>query len=317
MPEIKGDYQGKLKTIKATADAKLETVSAIDAGTNVIGNIDRVATVGQSETYIEQYGTWRQLRGTAHAAYVMPLMERADGVFEMECDALSALKTSPGVYDAIHVGLRCDSAGKLILDTLGTVERVKEIDHLGTVGDITHLGSIGNVAFDQGAVSEHRRDTYAYQTGSWTPVVGVENSLYTAPGAKYLGTLRYMQCNANFELKTAPGYDGSGGVPLLTDTDKRLKTAPATSRKGGVQTVANAGTAVALVASSTPAIGVIVKAQHENLGTIYAGDSTVDDTHGFLLRRDEFISFSCSNAGSVYIDASRNAQKVSYFYINY
>ena len=53
MPEIKGDYQGKLKTIKATAGAKLETVSAIDAGTNVIGNIDRVATVGQ----IDQLGS--------------------------------------------------------------------------------------------------------------------------------------------------------------------------------------------------------------------------------------------------------------------
>ena len=229
MPEIKGDYQGILKTIKCNADAKLETVSALEAGTAIIGNIDRVATVGQ----------------------------------------------------------------------------------------IDHLGSIGNTEFDQGAVSEHRRDMYAQMAGSFSPVEKDIAGIYTNPQMHYLTWSKGFQCSYYDELIVAPGYDGFSAVPLLTDTNYRLKTAPASERKGGVQTVNNAGTAVALIASSTPCIGVICKAEHENLGTVYVGDSTVDNTHGFKLRRDEFISFSADDVNDVYIDASRGTQSVSFLYINY
>ena len=361
MPEIKGDYQGRLKTIKATADAKLETVSAIEAGTNVIGNIDRVATVGQ----IDHLGTVEYVKEIDNLGTV----GRLETLGMIEGGTIS---------EVVHVGTVGD------ITHLGSIGNVNRIESLGTIGDINHLGSIGNTAFDQGAVSYPRRHMYAWSltSGTWmkvyrngnslltdpgwtgatygplltdaeyrlklatlgtvervkeidnigtvgkskthieqygtqVPLQGTAHGAYTVPKAERLGVLYNLRPNRDRDLVTAPGWTGSRRVKLLTDDDWQLKTAPARSRKGVVQTVANAGTAVALVASSTPAIGVIVKAEHENLGTIYVGDSTVDDTHGFLLRRDEFISFSCQNAGSVFIDASRNAQKVSALYINY
>ena len=339
MPEIKGDYGGILKTVRCNADAKLETVSAIEAGSAIIGNIDRVATVGQidhlgsiantefnigrvgtigdiehlgsigntvfdqgsitdhkREMYIEQYGTWEALQGTVHGAYTIPKADRLGTFYNLRANRDRDLVTAPGWTGSRRVKLLTDDDWRLKLATLGTVERVKDIDnvgtvgrletigmieagtisevtHVGTIGDITHLGSIGNTSFDQGSVSDHKREMYGWDETDWEKV--------------------------------------------RTDTGGKLKTAPATTRKGGKQTVNNIGTAVALIGTHTVCTSVIVKALHANAGEIYVGDSTVGSATGYILQKDEWVSFSADDVNDVYIDRNAGTQGVSFLYTNY
>ena len=183
MPEIKGDYQGKLKTIKATSDAKLETVAAIASGTVSVHDIGRIGTIG----------------------------------------------------DIAHLGS--------IANTQFDVGRV------GTVGSIENLGSIANTQFDVGHV---------------------------------------------------------GTVP---------PTAPMTARTGGKRMVTIQGTPVGIKSASYPCDALVVKALHANAGEIYVGDSNVSSTTGYILQKDEWVSLSCSNAGSVYIDRNGGTQGVSYLLV--
>lgn len=338
MPEIKGDYQGRLKTIKCNADAKLETVSAIEAGSAIIGNIDRVATVGQTNMYIEQDGTWQQLEGTAHGAYTVPKAERLGTFYNLRANRDRDLVTAPGWTGSRRVKLLTDDDWRLKLATLGTVEHVKDIGHLGTIGDITHLGSIGNVnrieslgtigdinhlgsiantSFDQGVVSDHERHMHIKQYGTWQFLQGTSNCAYVEALVEHNGALVNLEVGNMGGLITAPGWDGALHVPLQTDDYRRLEAAPATSRKGGKKLVTNMGTAVALVASSTPCISVIVKALHSNAGEVYVGDNTVGSATGYPLQKDEFVSFSCDNVNGVYIDRNAGTQGVSFLYVNY
>ena len=294
MPEIKGDYQGKLKTIKATADAKLETVSAIEAGSAIIGNIDRVATVGQ----IDHLGTVEYVKEIDNLGTV----GRLETLGMIEAGTIS---------EVVHVGTIGD------ITHLGSIGNVNQIESLGTIGDINHLGSIGNTSFDQGAVSDHERHMHIKQYGTWQSLQGTENSAYVVPLTQRSGNLFSFRSAFGGELMTAPGYNGSSYTALRVDSGGRLKTAPATTRKGGKKVVTNQGTAVALVASSTPCISVIVKALHTNAGEIYVGDNTVGSATGYLLQKDEFISFSCDNVNGVYIDRNAGTQGVSFLYVNY
>ena len=251
MPEIKGDYGGILKTIKCNADAKLETVSAIEAGSAIIGNIDRVATVGD----------------IAHLGSI------ANTMFDIGTAGRVIRVDTLGTVERVKVVDNLGTVGRL--ETIGMIEAgtISEVTHVGTIGDITHLGSIGNTSFDQGSVSDHKREMYGWDETDWEKV--------------------------------------------RTDTGGKLKTAPATSRKGGKKLVTNMGTAVALVASSTPCISVIVKALHTNAGEVYVGDNTVGSATGYPLQKDEFVSFSCDNVNGVYIDRNAGTQGVSFLYVNY
>ena len=351
MPEIKGDYGGKLKTIKCNADAKLETVSIIEGGTVNIGDIERIGTIGDinhlgsiANTMFDIGTAGRVIRvdtlGTVGKLNTIGMIEagtisevgRVGTVGDIEhLGSIANTKFSQGSLDdhdrwikGNDVGtkryVKVDSAGKLKTVTLiesGTAT-IGDIGRVGTIGDINHLGSIGNVSFDQGGVSDHKRYMYAYESGTWTPVNGNAGGAHVIPGLLYeAGTFIYAQCNAAGELRTAPGYYAGTAVPLLTDSSYRLKTAPATARKGGKKLVTNMGTAVALVASSTPCISVIVKALHSNAGEVYVGDSTVGSATGYPLRKDEFVSFSCDNVNGVYIDRDAGTQGVSFLYVNY
>ena len=285
-----------LRYVSVNSAGKLETVSIIEGGTVNVGDIERIGTIG----YIEHLGS------IANTEFDIGTVGRVTKV-----DALGSV-TNVSLID--HLG----TVGRL--ETIGMIEAgtISEVGHVGTVGDITHLGSIGNTTFDQGAVSDHERHMYAYESGTWTPVHGVAGGAHVLPGLLYAyGTFIYAQCNAAGELRTAPGYYAGTAGPLLTDSDYRLKTAPATTRKGGKKLVTNMGTAVALVASSTPCISVIVKALHANAGEIYVGDNTVGSATGYPLRKDEFVSFSCDNVNGVYIDRDAGTQGVSFLYVNY
>ena len=294
MPEIKGDYQGRLKTIKCTADAKLETVGMIESGT--IGVVGRVGTVGDIE----------HLGSIANTKFNQGSLDDHDRWIKGD---------DVGTKRYVKV----DGDGKL--QTVSLLEAgtsvIGDLNRIATVGQIDHLGSIGNVSFNQGAVSDHERHMHIKQYGTWQFLQGTNNCAYVVPLVKHNSALVTLKSGNMGGLITAPGWDGVLHVPLQTDDYRRLEAAPATSRKGGKKVVTNQGTAVALVASSTPCISVIVKALHTNAGEVYVGDNTVGSATGYPLRKDEFVSFSCDNVNGVYIDRDAGTQGVSFLYVNY
>lgn len=87
---------------------------------------------------------------------------------------------------------------------------------------------------------------------------------------------------------------------------------PETLRNGKV-TVATAGTAVQLSATSVALVGgVIVKAALGNSGTIYVGDAAVDSSSGFELSAGQEVFVVIDNLNKVHVDASTSAQSVTF-----
>jgi hypothetical protein len=83
------------------------------------------------------------------------------------------------------------------------------------------------------------------------------------------------------------------------------------------KTVTTAGTAVTLVASSTPCIEVTITPLSTNLGDITIGGSTTKATStvkGELLSDKAVISID--DVSKIYIDASISGEGVSFRYIN-
>jgi hypothetical protein len=95
--------------------------------------------------------------------------------------------------------------------------------------------------------------------------------------------------------------------------------------KTGKKTVASAGTAEALVASKTWVKKLKIVALPGNAGSVYIGDSSVDDTTGVELaagavwemadvagaKGDDVLEFDLN---SIYVDAANNDDGVSYSY---
>lgn len=82
--------------------------------------------------------------------------------------------------------------------------------------------------------------------------------------------------------------------------------------------VTTAGTAVALVSSSTPAIWVAVTAETDNTGLIAVGGSTVVAAQatrkGVPLNPGDTITFSTDDLADVYIDSTVNGDGVTFTY---
>ena len=83
----------------------------------------------------------------------------------------------------------------------------------------------------------------------------------------------------------------------------------------GVQTVATAGSRVAL-ASTTAIKSVTVRAKSVNTGLIYVGSSIVASSNGFQLSAGETVSIDIDNLSKVYIDSAVNGEGVSYVYLS-
>lgn len=90
----------------------------------------------------------------------------------------------------------------------------------------------------------------------------------------------------------------------------------------GQRNVTTAGTAVALVASSTPCIEVLIQAKRTNTGRIYIGGSGVlnNDTNGVVLQpvadpgQPLSIQLSAQNLNQIYINSTVNGDGVTYIY---
>ena len=70
-------------------------------------------------------------------------------------------------------------------------------------------------------------------------------------------------------------------------------------------------TAVQLTSTSTPLnAGIVVKADSNNSGNVYVGDSSVSTSNGFALAAGEGIAFEIDDASKVWVVADSSGQKI-------
>jgi len=115
---------------------------------------------------------------------------------------------------------------------------------------------------------------------------------------------QFAQCNATGDLK----------VTLDSEVVSTSETVPSTILNG-LKTVTTAGTAEAL-AGSTSCKSVTVRAEIDNTGYIYVGNSGVDSTNGYLLEAGDTVSLDIANLSTVYIDSSVNGEGAYYIGVN-
>jgi hypothetical protein len=94
------------------------------------------------------------------------------------------------------------------------------------------------------------------------------------------------------------------------------------SPTGGSKTVTTAGTAVALVATSTLRTMLYVRAKSTNTGDVYLGDSSVDKTTSqqIVLAANQEITIEapagyCLDINEFYLDAAVNGEGVDFLYV--
>ncbi len=88
----------------------------------------------------------------------------------------------------------------------------------------------------------------------------------------------------------------------------------------GRKTVTTAGTAVALVASSTECKRLEIQALYSNTGNISVGDSNTlagtGSERGIILLPGGSYTVGITDVASIYIDSSVNGEGVSFTYFN-
>ena len=95
-------------------------------------------------------------------------------------------------------------------------------------------------------------------------------------------------------------------------TDITSISSPSTI-ESGQKTVSSAGTAEALVGTSTPiSEGVTIKALAGNGGTVYVGDSGVSASAGFELASGERVFVVVDDLSTVHIDVDTGGEGVSF-----
>ncbi len=84
----------------------------------------------------------------------------------------------------------------------------------------------------------------------------------------------------------------------------------------GNKTITSAGTAVALLATTTPCKRVDVVAQFGNAGTIYVGDSAVlaSTKTGMPLPQGSSYTVYLNDVSGVFVDSTSSNDKVSFIY---
>ena len=84
----------------------------------------------------------------------------------------------------------------------------------------------------------------------------------------------------------------------------------------GSKTVTTAGTAVALVAVSTPCSKVYMTAKDTNTGKIYWGNSSVSSTNGdYIFPAGKLSPIEIDDVSKIYIDAEISGDGVKFTYL--
>ncbi len=138
-------------------------------------------------------------------------------------------------------------------------------------------------------------------------------SFYTALGAA-MGSIRIFQdSNGNAALGT---IDSNGRLLVSTDGSSGGGTVTPNVLTSGSKAVETAGTAV-VVGGDVSVMSVTIKSVAGNTGEVYVGDSSVDDTIGFILDAGESVSMDIDNLNKIYIDAANDGDKISFIAVSY
>jgi hypothetical protein len=137
--------------------------------------------------------------------------------------------------------------------------------------------------------------------GSISDAVGVSSLPSLPAGANAIGSV---------DVDNLPSLPAGGNKIGTVDVDSISSPSAPTS---GKKTVSTAGTAEALVGSSTTVQeGVTVKALSGNGGTVYVGDSSVSASSGFELAAGEQVFLVVSDLANVYVDVDTGGEGVSF-----
>lgn len=104
------------------------------------------------------------------------------------------------------------------------------------------------------------------------------------------------------------------GTNVIGKVDINSQPTPSTVYSGQ-KTVATAGTAEALAASTTVK-SVVIKALYSNTGTVYVGDSSVSSTTGIELAAGDSVALEIDDLSKIYLDVSVSGEGVSYIATN-
>lgn len=88
------------------------------------------------------------------------------------------------------------------------------------------------------------------------------------------------------------------------------------SLKTSGKNVTTAGTAVSLVAATTPCREVLIQAKRTNTGVIFIGPSSVlnNYTNGVYLEKGDSVRFFCTDLLELYVNSTVNGEGVTYLY---
>lgn len=107
--------------------------------------------------------------------------------------------------------------------------------------------------------------------------------------------------------------EGADGTVIGSKSPFPVGVVVPTAPYHGVVTVASAGTAVALSATSQALqAGVQVRAHIGNTGLIYVGGDTVAAANGYRLAQGESVFLSIADLADVYVDAAEDGDAVSF-----
>lgn len=157
-----------------------------------------------------------------------------------------------------------------------------------------------------------------YKAVSLQPVLKKLTTLGLAVVKGFGETLKlYEKADRPLAVRLSTGKDfynaegGSGGGASVVTAN----IAPPTNIGNGQKTVALAGTAEVLAASTT-CKSITIKALVGNSGDVYVGSSSVTSANGFVLAAGDTVSLDIDNLADIYLDTSSDGDGVSYIYVS-
>src|SRR3990167_10621960 len=108
--------------------------------------------------------------------------------------------------------------------------------------------------------------------------------------------------------------DSGGEQATVTNNGLDINLKPASSVGSGQKNGLVSGTSVVL-GSSTSILSVTVKANDDNQGIVFIGNSGVNQNNGYQLSTGDTVSMDIDNVTDIYVTSTTGTNGVSYIYI--
>lgn len=295
---------GEIRRLKVTDSTDRLKVDAVISG----GGADGVQYT-EGDTDADFIGTIAMAEGAANTA--VPLQVDSDKRLQVDIAADSVGIGGGTQYDDGEAD-PAPAVGNVSLGTDGSNLRAVSTDSDGNLQvDVLTSG------LPSGAATSAKQDTIIGH------VDGIEGLLTTIDGdtGTLAGTVAGSEIQADIVGALPAGNNNIGDVDVASiaagTNDIGRVGHNVTGIGHGVQTVATAGTDVAL-AASTACKSITIQAQTDNTGLIAIGatgvDATVATGTGVLLSAGESISIPADNLADIFIDSTVNGDGVRYTY---